>query len=80
MQGVTGCRERALGSRNKGLSYDIRQYMSYKVVGCALMNHIKMLEKVNAGPRDHPGGSGDVANKKEVRDLCRAAVLLRFGY
>ena len=28
----------------------------------------------------HPGGSGDDANKKEVRDLCRAAVLLRFGY
>ena len=27
-----------------------------------------------------PGGSGDDANKKEVRDLCRAAVLLRFGY
>ena len=26
------------------------------------------------------GGSGDDANKKEVRDLCRAAVLLRFGY
>jgi hypothetical protein len=27
-----------------------------------------------------PEGSGGDANKKEVRDLCRAAVLLRFGY